>query len=230
MSASVVRPKPDRLDSTRLSRQIGAAAALASAFFGFLYVLGLCVNLATSGSIYPAGSDVKSVSAVIALVWNVALVVLFVTLQREAHPARAVLAETALVFAVLVCAVSASSWFLALTALPRLARSADPALAGLFDPYNESSLAYALEHLGWGLFFGLAAVLAGFSLSAKDVSPWLRWSLVLTGVLSLAHALGVAAGHAGLIALGSVSWGIVLPFACLLLARLFRRRLAFLSP
>jgi hypothetical protein len=169
---------------------------------------------------------VKLVSSIIALVWNLVLVVLFVTLRREAEPSRGVLAETAVAFAILVCAVSTASWFLGLTALPSLARTADPALAGLLDPYHEASLAYVLEHLGWGLFFGLTTVLAGLSLSTTAASPWLRWSLIVTGALSLGHFLGVVAGQPVLTSMGFVSWGVVFPIACLLLAAMFRRRLA----
>ena len=224
MSASVSRVSP--VDPIRLSRRIGLGAALASSLFGILYLIGLGVNLTTSGSVVPAGNDVKAAAAVIALLWNVVLLVLFVTLRREADPSRAILAEVALTSAVVVCALSCASWFVGLTALVHLDRIADPALAGLLDPYTPGSLAYALEHLGWGLFFGLATLLAGMAFSAQGVSPWLRWGFMATGILSLGHFLGVIAGQAGLIALGFISWGVVFPLSCVLLALFFRRRIA----
>ena len=79
-----------------LSRTIGRAMALSSAAFGLLYLQGIVVNLATSGSFYPSGDDVKAVSAVIALLWNLALVILFVAVRREAEPSRSFFAESAL--------------------------------------------------------------------------------------------------------------------------------------
>jgi uncharacterized membrane protein len=96
--------------------------ALSSTIFGILYLLGVGVNLITSGSVYPSGEDVKLISAVIALLWNLVLVVLFTTLRRETQPSRAILAEMALVFAILVCGVSCASWFAGLIVYPRFMR------------------------------------------------------------------------------------------------------------
>jgi len=79
-----------------LSRTIGRAMALSSAAFGLLYLLGIVVNLATSGSFYPSGDDVKAVSAVIALLWHLVLVILFVAVRREAEPSRSFFPELAL--------------------------------------------------------------------------------------------------------------------------------------
>jgi hypothetical protein len=197
---------------------------VSSTLFGLLYLIGLGVNLVTSRSFYPYGSDVRAISAVIAILWNLALVALFVALRREVEPSKAILAELALVFAILVCATSCTTWFVALTAYPRFAQTADPGVAALLDPYNPNSLSYALEHLGWGLFLGLATVLGGFALSSRDGSHWLRWSLIATGILSLGHFLGVIIASDALIVLGFVSWGVALPLASLLLAALFRRK------
>jgi hypothetical protein len=207
-----------------LSRKIGATMAGLSTAFGILYLLGLGVNLATSGSFTPAGEDVRQISSVIALLWNLVLLALFVTLRREAQPSRAVLAELALAFAIAVCVLSCASWFSGMIAYPRLARTSSPELAALLDPRNPSSLAYALEHLGWGLFFGLATILAGLALGRPGASSWVRWALIVTGALSLAHFLGVIASSQALILLGYLSWGVALPISTAMLTRMFRIR------
>ena len=105
-----------------------------------------------------------------------------------------------------------------------MAQAADPGLAAILDPYNPSSLSYALEHLGWGLFLGLATVLGGVALGSRHASRWLRWSLIATGILSLGHFIGVIIASDALVILGFVSWGVALPVASLLLAALFRRK------
>jgi hypothetical protein len=87
-------------ESRALSRKIGRWTSLGSLGFGLLYLVGVGVNLSTSGSVYLSGRDVRTVSAAVALLWNLALIVLFVTLRREAEPSRTVLAELALAFAV----------------------------------------------------------------------------------------------------------------------------------
>ena len=213
-------------DSTKsLSRKIGLLMAGFSTFFGLLYLLGLGLNLATSGSIYPSGSDVRVISAVIAILWNLVLVALIATLVREAEPSRAILAELALVFAILVCATSCTSWFVGMTAYPRLAQAADPGTAAILDPYDRKSLSYALEHLGWGLFFGLTMILAGLALGPRKGAGWIRWSLVVTGMLSLAHFVGVIASSDALVVLGFISWGVVLPISSAWIAAMFRREL-----
>jgi uncharacterized membrane protein len=213
-------------DSIALSRKIGFITAALSAAFGVLYLIGVGVNLGTSGSVYPSGSDVKAVSAGIALVWNLALVAMFTALRREAKPGRAIISEVALVFAILVCGASCASWFAGMTVYPRVSGSLDPGLAALFDPYNPVSFAYSLEHLAWGLFFGIAVILAALALESAASSPWLRGSLILTGLLSLAHFVGVISSSPLLTALGYVSWGVTLPVSSALLAAMFRRRLA----
>lgn len=219
-------PMNQKIDeSVRLSRKIGLAMAGLSTLFGLLYLLGLGVNLATSGSFTPSGEDVRQISAVIALLWNLVLLALFVTLRREAEPSRAALAELALAFGVVVCTLSSASWFSGMTAFPRLARASSPEIAALLDPRNPISLAYALEHLGWGLFFGLATILAGLALSRTGVSSWLRWALIVTGGLSLAHFLGVILSSEALILLGYLSWGVALPVSTALLTGMFRRKL-----
>jgi uncharacterized membrane protein len=212
--------------SFRLSRKIGAITAVLSTVFGVLYLLGLGVNLTTSGSVYPSGSDVKAVSAGIALLWNLALVTMFTALRREARHDRAILSEVALVFAILVCGASSASWFAGMTVFPRLSDTLDPGLAALFDPYHPGSFPYSLEHLAWGLFFGIATILAAVAFEAATTSRWLRASLMLTGLLSLAHFVGVVSTSPLLTSFGYVSWGVTLPVASAFLAVMFRHKLA----
>jgi len=213
------------VDSKSLSRKIGLVMAGFSTVFGLLYLFGLGLNLATSGSFYPSGSDVRVVSAAIAILWNLVLVVLLAALVREAEPSRAILAELALVFAILVCATSCTSWFVGITAYPRLAQVADPGMAAILDPYDANSLTYALEHLGWGLFFGLTTILAGFALGPRKGSGWVRWSLIVTGMLSLGHLIGVITSNEALVVLGFISWGVALPISSAWIAAMFRREL-----
>jgi hypothetical protein len=210
-----------KINDLFLSRKLGFWMALSSTICGVLYLLGMGINLITSGSVYPSGSDVRMISSVIALLWNLALLILFAALRREAEPPRAILGEAALVFAILACGASCAAWLSGLIVFPRLAQAADPALAAAFDPYDTASFAYALEHLAWGLFFGLAVVLAALSLRPG----WVCWSLLVAGILSLAHFLGVLLDQEALIALGYISWGIALPISSALLAGLFRREL-----
>jgi len=210
----------------RLARRWGLAAAIASTAFGVVYLLGLGLNLATSGSPYPSGADVRVLSAGVALAWNVVLLILFASLRREAGPSRAFLAELGWVFAIQVCVVSCASWFLGLTSYSLLARGGDSAIGELANPYNPSSPAYAVVRLGWGWCVGLAAVFTGLSLRFGRGTNAVTWALACAGLLSLLHFLGVIVRSEPLIWLGYFAWGVVLPIASALAARLFRCRLS----
>ena len=51
-----------------MSRHFGLVMAIASTALGVIYLLGLGLNLATSGAPYPSGADVRTISSGIALV------------------------------------------------------------------------------------------------------------------------------------------------------------------
>ena len=208
-----------------MARRWGLAAAIASTAFGLLYLFGLGINLVTSGSPYPAGADVRTLSAGIALAWNVVLLILFAALRREAHPSKEFLADLGWVFAIQVCVVSCVSWFLGLTSSPLLAQRGSPDLAELANPYNPSSPAYALEHLGWGLFFGLAAVFTGRALRNGELTRSLGRFLEAAGLLSLLHLVGVVVRNEPMTWLGFIAWGVLLPVSSAIAAGYFRRRL-----
>jgi hypothetical protein len=122
----------------------------------------------------------------------------------------------------LVCAVSSTNWFVRLAVLPRVAQAGDQTILNLIDPYNPASIMFAMEHLGWGVFFGLAALFAGFAIHGGRLESWVRGLLVAAGVLSLLHALGLVIASPGLSFLGYPAWGILLPAATLLLTVRFR--------
>jgi hypothetical protein len=211
--------------AARTRRHWGLAAAIASTAFGLLYLLGLGINLLTSGSPYPSGADVRTISAGIALAWNVVLLILFAALRREAHPSKEFLAELGWVFAIQVCIVSCASWFLGLTSSTLLAQGGNFELAELANPYNPSSPAYALEHLGWGLFFGLAAVFTGLALRKGEGTRSLGRILEAAGLLSLLHFIGIIVRSEPMTWLGFIAWGILLPVSSAIAAGYFRRRL-----
>jgi len=225
MSGMVNPPGNTPGEGTRMSRRFGLVMAIASTAFGVIYLLGLGLNLATSGGPYPSGADVRTISAGIALVWNVVLLILFASLRREAEPSKGFLAELGWVFAIQVCVVSCASWLLGLTSYMLLAQSGNPALAELANPYSPSSPAYALEHLGWGLFFGLAAVFMGLALRDGEGTRTTGRLLQAAGLLSLMHFLGVIARNEPMIWLGFLAWAVFLPASTALAAGMFRRKL-----
>jgi hypothetical protein len=212
------------MNTLNLSKRIGFYAALFSTIFGFLYLLGLVANLATTGSPYPASDSVQMISATIALLWNQTLLMLFVVLRERVSEDRKILGELMLAFAIMVCATSSISWFVRLTSVPLAQQAGNATLLALLDLYDPGSITFAIEHVSWGVFFGLATLFAGFALQSNGSGIWTRWLLALSGLLSLLHALGLVISSPILVALGYVAWALPLPVATLLLTIQFRRK------
>ncbi len=208
----------------RLSRQMLFWAAAFSTLWGGLYLLGLLGKLTVDGSVHSTSSvGVQSISAAVALLWNVSLLILFTSLRRQVARNRRLFAEVALIFMVVLCATSSVNWFVQLAVMPKLGYAGESPLTALLDLHNSYSLTYAMEHLGWGLFYGLAALFAAAAIVGGRLETWIRWLFVAGGILSLLHFVGVIAGNSALIDLGYIAWGILLPFSTALLAVRFRR-------
>lgn len=213
----------ENLDQNKSSRSIGFVMAILSSIFGLLYLAGLARNLIASGSFHSSSEPLQFFSAIIALLWNQTLVILFVTLRRHVPENRRVFAELALVFMALVSVASSISWFSRLTIVPRIAQAGDANMLALVDPYNPASLTYAMEFLGWCLFYGLSTLFAAFAFAGSRLDGWIRWLLAAGGMLSLLHFIGLIISQPVLSILGYPAWGILLPITSILLAIRFRR-------
>lgn len=204
------------------ARRIVVYAALISTIFGLLYLLGLTGKHLVDGTIHSRSAPpVQMVSAAIGLLWDLTLVILFAGLRWQTSRKRAVYADLALVFMALLCATSSINWFVQLAVVPKIA-PADAALA-LIDIHIESSLMYALEHLAWGIFYGLATIFMAVAIEAGKLNTWIRWLFAAGGVLSLLHVLGILIGIHFLIDLGYFAAGVLLPLTTALLVIGFRQ-------
>ncbi len=225
MNVGMEAAQAEKLAARAAARALVRVMAIFATVLGALYLLGLAGKLIVDGSVHSTSSPaVQSTSAVVALLWNVGLLVLFVALRRQAARSERLLSELAAVFMALVCATSSINWFIQLAILPRLRGAGDATMLALLDVHSELSLSYAVEHLGWGLFFGLAALCAGLAMRGDRLELWIRWLLLASGTLSLLHFIGVIAGSTLLGDLGYVAWGVLLPAATALLAVRFKKQ------
>jgi len=210
-------------ESVRTSRKLGFSAAVASTIFGAMYLLGLTINLIRSGTPYSQAEPMQIISAVIAILWDICLLIMFASLRWNVADEKKFLAELGLVFMVIVCALSTVNWFAQLVVVPNAVRLGDATILRLADAHSQLSITYAMEHLGWGIFFGLATLCMAFAFSGRGLEMWLRWLLFACGTLSLLHVPGVVIYSPALYFLGYIAWGVVLPVASLLLAVWYRR-------
>jgi hypothetical protein len=86
------------------------------------------------------------------------------------------------------------------------------------------SVAFALDILAWDWFLGLALLLAvPIFRGPGRLLAWVRGTLIVGGVLSIAGVVGPAVGDISLRWIGQVGYEAVFPVACLLIALVFRR-------
>jgi hypothetical protein len=193
--------------------------AVLATLFGVIYLLGLAGKLIVDGTVHSASSpSVQMASAVVGILLDLALLIMFVGLRWQVSGASAIFAELAAVFMILVCVTSTTNWFVQLAIVPRLAGSGDASLLALLDVHNETSAMYAVEHLGWGVFYGLATILMGIAIRGGRLENWISWLLLAGGTLSLVHVVGIVIAKQAISDLGFLAWGLLLPATTLLLA------------
>ena len=209
----------------RLARSLGFGAAVTCSLCGFLYLLALAGNYAVTGSVSVSSGRPQALAVIISLVWNQALVVLFAALRQEVPDQKRILADLAVIFTALMSALSSINWFAQLAVVPKIDPAGNAAILALLDAHGGGSILYAMEHLGWGLFFGIAALCGAFAMQGGRLEAWIRWLLAAAGLLSLIHLGGIAGSDPALSLLGYPAWGVLLPAATVLLALRLRRRL-----
>ena len=212
----------DRI-AKNMSRKVLLLTALISTAFGILYFVGLMGKLVIDGSIHAQSSPaISMVSAAVGLLWDVTLVALFLALRQQITGSKAIFAELGMVFMVLLAAGSSLNWYTQLSLVPKIAQSGDMQTLALLDIHNVDSVMYAIEHLAWGLFYGLAAIFMGLAIEGGKIETWIRWLLIVGGVMSILFIPGQLIGSQFLIDLGYYAAGVLLPITTILLFIRFR--------
>ena len=207
-----------------LAQRIVFLAAVFATLFGVLYFIGLAGKLIVDGTVHSSSSQsVQIVSAIVAILLDLALLIMFVALRWQISGRNSVFADLAVVFMTLVCATSSINWFVQLAILPRISQGDNSAMLALVDVHNDSSIMYAIEHLGWGVFYGLATIFIAIAMSSGKLENWIRWLFMAGGALSLLHVVGIVTTNPVIGDLGYLAWGILLPITTTLLAIRFRR-------
>ena len=68
-----------------------------------------------------------------------------------------------------MAAGSSLNWYIQLVLVPRIAQPEDAMLLALLDIHNVRSIMYALEHLSWGLFYGLAVIFMALAMEGGKI-------------------------------------------------------------
>jgi hypothetical protein len=202
-----------------IARKILLVTAVLSTIFGILYFVGLMGKLLVNGSIHAQSSPaISMIAACIGILWDVTLVILFVVLRRRIPESRSVYADLGTAFMVLLAAVSTVNWYVQLTLVPQLTGSGNATILELLDIHNVNSVMYAMEHLAWGLFFGLAVIFMALAIQGGRIEALIRGLLIGAGIMSILFIPGYMTANQFLIDLGYYAAGVLLPIATALLA------------
>ncbi len=202
----------------RSSQKIAYISAVLVTIWAALYFIGLAGKLVVDGSVHSTSSpSIQWVSAVVGILLDISLLVLFISLRRLVPIRNQVYADLATLLMSLVCVTSSMNWFVQLTIVPGLVQMGDASMLALLDVHHTGSVMFAFEHLGWGLFFGLSAIFMAASFAGTKLGLWIRWLLTVSGILSLIHFIGIISGSEFLSDTGYIAWGILLPAASILL-------------
>jgi hypothetical protein len=205
------------------ARKVLLWTAAISTIFGIQYFVGLMGKLVVNGSIHAQSSPaISMVSAAVGLLWDVTLVILFMALRQQITGGKLFFANLGVVFMVLLAASSSINWYTQLTLIPRIAQSGDVQTLALLDIHNVDSVMYAIKHLAWGLFYGLAAISMGLAIEGGKIETSIRWLLIVGGVMSILFVPGRLIGSQFLIDLGYYAAGVLLSITTVLLFIRFR--------
>ncbi len=219
MNPEIEDLKLENMNGKLVARKIVYITAILSSVFGGLYLLGLVGKIIVDGSVHSISSPgVQTLSASIAILLDLSLLILFIALRRLIMGKKAVFADLAVVFMALVCVTSSINWFVQLAIIPSILAAGNSTFIALLEVHDQSSLMYTMEHLGWGIFYGLATIFMGIAFSDSRIENWLRWLLVAGGALSIIHVFGILISIQVITDLGYIAWGIFLPASTILLA------------
>ncbi len=205
-----------------LASRAGYYAAIFNTAGGILYFLVL-VGVVVYGQFrFPPGETVQLFGGITTLIVAPALVVMMACLHSTVHPSRKVLSQISLGFVLLFALAVSINRFSQLGVVRQATLAGRTEGLAWFHPYGDFSIFLGLEYLGWAWFLGLGLLFAAPLFSARGVEGWIRWLMVLYGVLGLVSSVGFLLGNF-LSLLGFAAWGFVLYLITGLLIVYFRR-------
>lgn len=119
--------------------------------------------------------------------------------------------------------ITCSVHFIRLTVYNQIGAIKDLPWISVFFSFEWPSVIYALDILAWDLFFGLSMVFAAQVFKGDKLRDSIRILMTVSGVLCFIGLIGPIVGNMQIRNIGVVGYGILFPFVCLLLAKVFSR-------
>ncbi len=189
-----------------------------------LYIPVLVAGFVAAGNMKdPLTDPYLAILEVLILLMAPLMVVMMVAVHAYASVQAKAFSLAALIHMALAAGTTTALHFALLTVGRQLQPGAIAGGSFLFS-WKWPSVAYALDILAWDWFLGLALLLAIPIFRGRGrLLGWVRGTLLVGGVLSIAGVVGPAAGEISLRWIGQVGYEAVFPVVCLLIALVFRR-------
>jgi hypothetical protein len=213
----------DSIKFTATARRLGIFSAAATIILLVAYAVTLAMGLASLESPQqPIGDPMFTILEVLIIIMMPAMVALMVTVHAWAPMHAKTLSLTSLVFMGMLAGLTCSVHFCILTLSRQPEFTAQPWLP-LVLSFNWPSVVYALDILGWDVFFPLSMLFAAPVFWGTRLAEWIRVLMTASGVLALAGLSGVVVGAMQLRDIGIVGYVGVFLVVTALLGVLFYR-------
>jgi hypothetical protein len=208
---------------TATARRLGIFSAAATVILLVAYAVTLAMGLASLDSPQePIGDPMFTILEVLIITMMPAMVALMVVVHAWAPMHAKTLSLTSLVFMGMLAGLTCSVHFVTLTLSRQPEFTAQPWLP-LVLSFNCPSVVYALDILGWDVFFPLSMLFAAPVFWGSRLAAWIRVLMTASGVLALAGLSGVVVGDMQLRNIGIVGYVGVFLVVTALLGVLFYR-------
>jgi hypothetical protein len=213
----------DSIKFTATARRLGIFSAAATLILLVAYAVTLAMGLASLDSPQePIGDPMFTILEVLIITMMPAMVALMVVVHAWAPMHAKTLSLTSLVFMGILAGLTCSVHFVILT-LSRQPEFAGQPWLPLVLSFNWPSVVYALDILGWDVFFPLSMLFAAPVFWGSRLAAWIRVLMTASGVFALAGLSGVVVGDMQLRNIGIVGYVGVFLVVTALLAVLFYR-------
>ena len=146
--------------------------------------------LSLTSPLEPIGDPYFSILEVLIIAMAPLMLVVMVAVHAYASPETKAYSLTALAFMILSVGITCGVHFTILT-VSRQIEAAGFSQASYLFSFKWPSVAYTIDALSWDLFFALSFLFAGLVFKKGRLERAVRFSMLITGVLSLVGLFGV---------------------------------------
>jgi hypothetical protein len=205
------------------ARRLGMLSAGATVLLVIAYAVTLVAGFASLKSPQqPIGDPMFSTLEVLIILMMPVMVALMVAVHAWAPRNAKALSLTALVFMGMLAGLTCTLHFTILV-LSRQPAFAGEAWLPVVMSFRWPSVAYALDILGWDIFFALSMLFAAPVFGGSRLAGWIRGLMTASGVVALVGLSGVVVGNMQLRNIGIIGYVGLFPIVAALLGVLFRR-------